>query len=186
MSGYFSTSPSGCSMKVLECGTGSGTLASAFSDVAPAAFDLTAIDTSPQMLCYAQHRFNTEGINAVTHEADVRCLPFADNSFDIVMSAHVLEHLSNPELALAEMTRVTRPGGTVIAYLTRPNLFGLYIHLFWRVHLYSIAEVRAKFREAGLQKFRNVDIPLKFPLRCFSYAYAACKPKNNASSETHV
>ena len=46
-------------------------------------------------------------------------LPFADNHFDIAISNHVIEHVGNQELHLAEMRRVLRPTG--IAYIATPN-----------------------------------------------------------------
>ncbi|MBI5831794.1 MAG: class I SAM-dependent methyltransferase [Armatimonadetes bacterium] len=48
-------------------------------------------------------------------------LPFADNSFDAVVMGFALRNVPSPERALAEMTRVTRPGGWVVNLdLTRP------------------------------------------------------------------
>ena len=47
---------------------------------------------------------------------NAKSLPFADNSFDLVVSLDVLEHIQNPELALSEIARVVRPGGSVLCY----------------------------------------------------------------------
>ena len=44
---------------------------------------------------------------------DVMALPFEDGSFDIVHAHQVLQHLTDPVGALAEMRRLTRPGGIV-------------------------------------------------------------------------
>ena len=41
------------------------------------------------------------------------CLPFADNTFDAVISQAVFEHLQYPELAMQEIRRVLKPGGLV-------------------------------------------------------------------------
>ena len=51
-------------------------------------------------------------------------LPFAANSFDTVFSTQTLEHVEDPQLAVAEMARVLRPGGYLI--LTAPQT--------WRLH----------------------------------------------------
>jgi SAM-dependent methyltransferase len=51
-------------------------------------------------------------------------LPFAANSFDTVFSTQTLEHVEQPHLAVAEMSRVLRPGGYLI--LTAPQS--------WRLH----------------------------------------------------
>ena len=50
-------------------------------------------------------------------------IPFADGAFDVVIIKHIVEHLPNPEKAIAEIGRVTAPGGTLI--LATPNLDSL-------------------------------------------------------------
>jgi SAM-dependent methyltransferase len=60
-------------------------------------------------------------------QADAQVLPFADNSFDLVISCETIEHVPDVQKALQEMHRVTRPGGRL--FLTTPNyanLMGLY------------------------------------------------------------
>jgi 2-polyprenyl-3-methyl-5-hydroxy-6-metoxy-1,4-benzoquinol methylase len=60
-------------------------------------------------------------------QGDAQSLPFADNSFDVVVSCETIEHLPQVQSALAEFYRVTLPGGRL--FLTTPNYFnfmGLY------------------------------------------------------------
>jgi len=52
---------------------------------------------------------------------DVQRLPFADASFDAVLSSHVMEHLPRPDEALTEVARVLKPGGRFL--LLTPNRF---------------------------------------------------------------
>ncbi len=56
-----------------------------------------------------------------TVQADLERLPFADASFDLVMSRSVLEHLERPGVVLEELSRVLRPGGRFVFLV--PNLF---------------------------------------------------------------
>jgi SAM-dependent methyltransferase len=84
--------------KVLEVGSGSGLL----QDVVR---DYTGLDIAETAACYYHKPF-------VAASAD--SLPFADDTFDAVWSVWVLEHLTNPERALAEMRRVVRPGGILV------------------------------------------------------------------------
>jgi len=51
--------------------------------------------------------------NATFVEGDATALPFDSFSFDLACSRRTLHHVSRPELALAELVRVTRPGGRV-------------------------------------------------------------------------
>ncbi len=46
-----------------------------------------------------------------------KTIPFDNNSFDIVFSSQVFEHLSNPSMVLSEMTRVVKTGGSIIISL---------------------------------------------------------------------
>lgn len=60
-------------------------------------------------------------------QGDAQVLPFPDAAFDLVVSCETIEHLPNPDAALREFYRVTKPGGTL--FLTTPNYFnfmGLY------------------------------------------------------------
>jgi ubiquinone/menaquinone biosynthesis C-methylase UbiE len=53
-------------------------------------------------------------------------LPFPDGSFDLTVSLDVIEHVMAPEVVLAEMVRVLKPGGTVLCYaVSRTNRFTL-------------------------------------------------------------
>jgi len=60
-------------------------------------------------------RYRELGIDAhaMTYvEAGAEAIPFADGHFDITASFNALDHVDDPDAAIAELTRVTRPGGT--------------------------------------------------------------------------
>jgi ubiquinone/menaquinone biosynthesis C-methylase UbiE len=104
----------GASRDVLECGCGTGLLLERF-----AAFSKSAkgIDLSPGMLEKAKER----GLDVC--EGSVTELPFADASFDVTCSFKVLAHVPQIGKALAEMARVTRPGGVILAEFYNPLSF---------------------------------------------------------------
>jgi SAM-dependent methyltransferase len=62
---------------------------------------------------------------------DAYRLPQPDASFNTVLSAHLLEHLTRPEEAINEMVRVLRPGAPLVIVATRGNLAGQLIRLKW-------------------------------------------------------
>jgi ubiquinone/menaquinone biosynthesis C-methylase UbiE len=102
---------------VLEVGCGTGLLLRRLAGFARSA---RGVDLSPGMLEKARAR----GLDVV--EASATDLPFADASFDVVCSFKVLAHVRDVRRALAEMARVARPGGHVIAELYNPfSLRGL-------------------------------------------------------------
>jgi ubiquinone/menaquinone biosynthesis C-methylase UbiE len=84
-------------------------------------FEVTGVDGSGEMLEHARAN-NPE---AELHEADVQELPIPDQSFDYILCIEVLRYLSEPQRCVAEMARVLRPGGVVLATATpRFNLNG--------------------------------------------------------------
>jgi ubiquinone/menaquinone biosynthesis C-methylase UbiE len=101
----------GSGADVLECGTGTGLLLERF-----AAFSRRAcgIDLSPGML----ERARARGLDV--REASVTAIPFEDESFDVTCAFKVLAHVPDIRGALAEMARVTRPGGVVLAEFYNP------------------------------------------------------------------
>ena len=101
----------GAGADVLECGAGTGLLLERFAEFARSA---RGIDLSPGMLAVARGR----GLDV--REASVTSIPFGDRSFDVTCSFKVLAHVPEIGRALAEMARVTRPGGVVVAEFYNP------------------------------------------------------------------
>ena len=91
---------------------------------------------------------------------DATKLPFADDSFDIVITSEVLEHIQDDVAAIAEMVRVLKPGGqfaaTVPAWLPEKINWLLSDEYHapksegGHVRIYSATELAAKLRTAGL------------------------------------
>ncbi|HEY6055108.1 MAG TPA: class I SAM-dependent methyltransferase, partial [Gaiellaceae bacterium] len=94
--------------RALDVGTGAGAFAIA---LAPLVREVVGVDLVPELLEQARARA-PENVELV--EADGRDLPFPPGSFDLVCSARTLHHAHRPELVVAEMTRVLRPGGTML------------------------------------------------------------------------
>jgi ubiquinone/menaquinone biosynthesis C-methylase UbiE len=102
---------------VLECGCGTGLILERIASFARSA---KAIDLSPSML----ERALARGLDA--REASVTEIPFESESFDVVCAFKVLAHVPEIGRALAQMARVTRAGGVVIAEFYNPmSLRGL-------------------------------------------------------------
>lgn len=136
---------------VLDCGAGTGALSQALIRVLPAPFALTAIDVSPRMLEQAEAALQGSHANVTLRQADATILPFDDNTFDMVMTAHMLEHLTDPAVALREMVRVLKPGGRMVVCVTRRTLLGMLVHLKWHTHRMTPGQVGQFLRVAGLR-----------------------------------
>ena len=94
--------------RALDVGTGAGALALA---LAPFVAEVVGVDVEPELLARARDRAPA---NTTFEEADATALPFPDASFDLVGSVRTLHHVHRPELALAELARVTRLGGRLL------------------------------------------------------------------------
>lgn len=97
-------------MYVLELACGTGMVS---ERIAGSVRSLEATDFSPHMIAQAR----TRGTSARVHYsvADATQLPYADQSFDAVVIANALHVMPEPEKALAEIHRVLRPGGLLLA-----------------------------------------------------------------------
>lgn len=102
---------------VLEVGCGTGLLLGRMAEFSRSA---RGVDLSPGMLEKARAR----GLDV--REGSATSLPFPDASFDVSCSFKVLAHVRDIDKALAEMARVVRPGGTIVAEFYNPfSLRGL-------------------------------------------------------------
>ncbi len=83
----------------------------------------TCTDISPGMVARLGRNAQRLGLDVKTARADAEALPFADQSFDLVLGHAVLHHLPNLRRAFAEFHRVLRPGGR-IAFAGEPSRVG--------------------------------------------------------------
>ena len=103
---------------VLEVGCGSGVvLRDVARRVAPGGMAV-GLDPSPALLTVARELADEHGLadGVELREGDVRALPFGDAEFDAVLAVTTLVHVRDPERAISEMARVTRPGGRVAVF----------------------------------------------------------------------
>jgi SAM-dependent methyltransferase len=82
---------------------------------------------------------------------DGQRMPFEQNSFDCVISTEVLEHVYNPEIMLAEILRILKPGG--IIFLTTPFVWNLHERPFdyYRYTPFSLEKI---LEEAGFEDIK--------------------------------
>lgn len=97
---------------VLDLGCGSGTLALMLLEAQPEA-RVTGVDGDPAMLAQARRKAQAAGRTLQLDESLVQQLPYADASFDLVVSSLFFHHLdrATKQAAFAEAHRVLKPGG---------------------------------------------------------------------------
>lgn len=98
--------------RVLEVGVGTGLSLPGYGRH----LEVVGIDLAPEMLDKARERVATGNLDHVTglHEMDAEQLTFPDASFDTVVAMYVMTVVPNPELVMAELARVVKPGGQVL------------------------------------------------------------------------
>jgi SAM-dependent methyltransferase len=145
--------------RVLEVGCGMGDFAARVASEVGAA--VVATDLSPRMVELTRRR----GLDG--RVADAQELPFPDRAFDCAVANWMLYHVPDVERALAELRRVLRPGGTLVA----TTIGGEHMADVWRLVGLRVP-LREFSRESGEELLRrqfarverqDVDATLVFP-----------------------
>lgn len=116
--------------RILDIGCGN---ARDIVKIASSGAEVVGVDISKSMVEAAKketERIGQHGISLTV--GDATHLDFADSSFDKVLCSEVIEHIPNTDLALSEMWRVLKPGGTLV--ISTPNSkswYGLERYLIW-------------------------------------------------------
>jgi ubiquinone/menaquinone biosynthesis C-methylase UbiE len=107
-------------MTVLDVACGTGNLA---IPAARTGATVTGVDIAPNSVEQARQNAKAEGLNAKFDEGDAEALPYADASFDAVVTMFGAMFAPRPELVASELTRVCRPGGVIAMANWTPSGF---------------------------------------------------------------
>lgn len=118
--------------RVLDVGTGTGSVAGAVAAAMPAS-EIVAVDPSEAFIAYAKKNAPSDGMrDRLRFEVgDAQALRHEDGAFDQAMSLLVLNFVPDHEKAIGEMRRVTRPGGTVSACVWDYDAGMEMLRFFW-------------------------------------------------------
>jgi len=131
-------------LRILDAGCGTGGMLDLYRtwpDV-----EAVGVDLSPEALRFSRERGHRRLVGG-----DLAYLPFPDDAFDVVSALDVIEHTPDDGRAVAEIRRVLRPGGILVAsvpayqFLWGPHDVALHHH-----RRYGGREFAALLREAGL------------------------------------
>jgi len=126
--------------RVLEIGCGTGHFSDYFTKLGA---EVTALDTSPDMLTFAGDKFGGRCIDFKS--GDAYTLPFPDRSFDLAAMITVLEFIKSPKRAIEEAFRVSR-GRVFLGILNRSSLLACRRkksgkQIWQDAHFYTLKEV---------------------------------------------
>jgi ubiquinone/menaquinone biosynthesis C-methylase UbiE len=130
---YILKSVDGSIRSVLDVGCGSCYLLDRIMSSNPGVMcegvDFAARDAHPQGI--------GGGMSIKIHESDMMELPFQDHLFDLVLCTHVLEHLRDPQKALAELVRVARRRLIVVCPCQREYKYTIDFHVNFFPYMYA-------------------------------------------------
>lgn len=136
--------------RVLEVSPGTGWLLTQYA----ARFETHAIDLNRDLVEIARSNLRRAGITADLRVGDVEALPYADASFDTVLSTMAFSGYPDGRRALSEMVRVLRPGGrlviTDVNYPSDGNRLGSAIVELWKRSGDLIRDMQAPLGELCL------------------------------------
>jgi SAM-dependent methyltransferase len=162
--------PAAASDLVLDVAGGTGHIARAYAEHALCA---TVLDLTPEMLEVGKREVDAAGVgNVVFQLGEADAMPFLAGSFELVVSRFAVHHFADPAAALAEMTRVCRPGGRVaifdmvVADPERGEDYNRRERLRDPSHVRALGseELRAAMEAAGLEIVHFVERDQPLPL----------------------
>ncbi|MEM7801761.1 MAG: class I SAM-dependent methyltransferase, partial [Chloroflexota bacterium] len=122
------------------------------------ASSIDGIDISAEMLAQAAESLSADNRHGRMQQADLARLPFSSRRFDLVMSAHTLEHLPSFNTGLEEMMRVVKPGGLLLIVVTQPGIWGRWIQHRWRIQLLTEEGLINQLEQLGLTEIRSYPL----------------------------
>ncbi|MBX2865723.1 MAG: class I SAM-dependent methyltransferase [Leptolyngbyaceae cyanobacterium MAG.088] len=143
--------------RILDCGVGTGAFSAALLDSIEQPVHISGIDISYPMLTHARQNLKNRCTALDLWWGDIQRLPFADNSFDTVIFAHVLEHMADPVETLREIARVLKPGAPLIGSVTRKGLGQRLLSLRWHNRGYTANQLNLFLQAAGLETVEPFD-----------------------------
>lgn len=163
---------------VLDAGSGTGIVTLGFMDAGFKPRKTIAFDLSHKSLQLAKEQFDKElkreSKNIAPIQGNILSLPFADDSFQVVISCGVLEYVSLED-GLAELARVLRPGGKLVLIPVKPSLVGSVLEFLYNFKIHSPERVRRIS-----QRYFNIvgtnEFPLKEPIAWSKTIFLLEKP----------
>ena len=150
---------------VLDAGCGTGIVTLGFEDAGYRARHVAALDLSHKSLSVARDEFRQKRRTAKRTgpvQGNVLSMPFADDTFDLLLSCGVLEYVPL-EAGLAEAARVLKSGSKLVFIPVKPSIVGAVLELLYNFKMHPLEAVRAAASE-HFNILGNYDFPITEPI----------------------
>ena len=155
---------------IIDVGCGPGFLSEEMADAVGSKGRVLGIDISEDLLAFAKARNNRDWIEYL--KGDARALPVDDHTFDVAVSAQVLEYVDDPDRAISEMFRILKPGGRAlimntdwdrIAWYSDDPIRMMKVRRAWEAHCVHPRlpqTLTRRLRNAGFQTEAATTFPI--------------------------
>jgi ubiquinone/menaquinone biosynthesis C-methylase UbiE len=151
---------------VLDAGSGTGIVTLGFHDAGFRPCKTVAFDLSGNSLKIAREQFGQEKrideANIESVQGNVLELPFADNTFELVLTCGVLEYVSL-DAGLKELARVLKVGGKLVFIPVKPSFVGSVLELLYNFKIHPIEDVK-QISERYFNLVGNHEFPIAEPI----------------------
>lgn len=164
--------------RVLDIGMGTGALVQALLNTGAEIQEVNGIDISSQMLVIAQQNLASYEGRFKLYQQDVSKWNAPHNHYDLIMSAHTLEHVSEPKAVIEQVYCSLRDGGSFLLVITRESLWGQYIRYQWHdVYPTTASTARTWLEHVGFREIEWLPLRGNFISGYGSLALIARKPR---------
>jgi len=151
---------------VLDAGCGTGIVTLAFQDAGFRPKKTVAFDLSFNSLNIATEQFAKEkkavSSNIAAVQGNVLELPFAEETFDLILTCGVLEYVALDE-GLRELARVLKTGGKLVFIPVKPSLVGSALELLYKFKIHPVENVR-RISQQYFNIVGNHEFPFAEPI----------------------
>lgn len=149
--------------RVIDAGAGTAAFAEAWIAVNGAPGHLTLLDPSHEMLERGRMALTRRGVDPELAQGLLGQVSL--RAADHVLAAHVIEHCPDPDLALADLAALLKPGGTLHLVVSKPHWCNAIIWVQWRHRTFARDEIMARLCAAGLDPIGEYAFPSGPPSR---------------------
>lgn len=150
---------------VLDAGSGTGIVTNAFHDCGLDARRVVSLDLSLNSLKIARDNLSKRrepSMRTDSVQGNVLAMPFADDTFDLLLMCGVLEYTPLDE-GLSEAARVLKKGAPLVFLPVKPSIVGTFLELLYNFKIHPLRSVR----EAATRYFNivgNYEFPITEPI----------------------